>query len=108
MCGCGAKGTTGDPARPPPAAAARATRRDAQGDGRRSQRVECLHYFNVIWDEAEELQRLAEMSDPRITIDTAGMAPEATELANQLARAIGRLSPEDLSFIRNEVVKRTR
>jgi len=67
-----------------------------------------IHYFNVIWDEAEELQRLAEMSDPRITIDTAGMAPEATELANQLARAIGRLSPEDLSFIRNEVVKRAR
>lgn len=67
-----------------------------------------ITFFNVIWDEAEELQRLAEMSDPRITIDTAGMAPEATELANQLARAIGRLSPEDLSFIRNEVVKRAR
>ena len=67
-----------------------------------------IAYFNIIWDEAEELQRLAEMSDPRITIDTAGMAPEATELANQLARAIGRLSPEDLSFIRNEVVKRAR
>lgn len=67
-----------------------------------------IAYFNVIWDEAEELQRLAEMSDPRVTIDTAGMAPEATELANHLARNIGRLAPEDLMFIRNEVVKRSR
>ena len=25
-----------------------------------------IHYFNVIWDEAEELQRLAELSDPRV------------------------------------------
>ena len=67
-----------------------------------------IHYFNVIWDEAEELQRLAEMSDPKITIDTAGMAPEATELANRLARDIGRLGPDDLVFISNEVVKRAR
>lgn len=67
-----------------------------------------IAYFNVIWDEAEELQRLAEMSDPKITIDTAGMVPEATELANHLARNIGRLAPEDLMFIRNEVVKRSR
>ncbi len=34
-----------------------------------------IHYFNVIWDEAEELQRLAELSDPRVTIDTAGLDP---------------------------------
>jgi len=29
-----------------------------------------IHYFNVIWDEAEELQRLAELSDPKVTIET--------------------------------------
>ncbi len=51
-----------------------------------------IAYFNVIWDEAEELQRLAERSDPRIVIDTAGLAPEATELANLLAVKIGGLS----------------
>jgi transcriptional regulator with XRE-family HTH domain len=65
-----------------------------------------IHYFNVIWDDAEELQRLAEMSDPRITIDTAGMRPEATELANRLARDIGRLAPEDLVFLRTEMMRR--
>ena len=57
-----------------------------------------IAYFNVIWDEAEDLQRLAEMSDPKVTIDTAGMAPEATELANRLARDIGKLEPEDLKL----------
>jgi transcriptional regulator with XRE-family HTH domain len=58
-----------------------------------------IAHFNVIWDEAEELQRLAEMSDPRITIDTAGLDPAATELANLLAakiRGLGRRSLEEL------------
>jgi transcriptional regulator with XRE-family HTH domain len=51
-----------------------------------------IAYFNVIWDEAEELQRLAALSHPRVTVDTAGLPPEATELANLLARDIARLS----------------
>ena len=65
-----------------------------------------IHYFNVIWDEAEELQRLAELSDPRVVIDTAGLSPEATEFANRLARDIARLKPEDLVFLRNEMMRR--
>lgn len=67
-----------------------------------------IAYFNVIWDDAEELQRLAEMSDPRVTIDTAGMPAEATELANRLARDIGRLAPEDLRYLSTELIRRTR
>ena len=54
-------------------------------------------YFNVIWDEAEELQALAALSDPRVVIDTAGLSPEATELANRLARAIGKLSEQEIA-----------
>ena len=65
-----------------------------------------IAYFNVIWDEAEDLQRLAEMSDPKVTIDTAGMAPEATEFANRLARDIGKLAREDLSFLSAELTRR--
>lgn len=65
-----------------------------------------ITYFNVIWDEAEELQRLAELSDPRVTIDTGGLAPEATEFANRLAAEIRRLEPEDLVFLRNEMMRR--
>ncbi len=65
-----------------------------------------ITYFNVIWDEAEELQRLAEISDPKITIDTAGLSPEATELTNRLANVIDKLAPEDLVSLKNEVVRR--
>ncbi|BAF90601.1 MULTISPECIES: helix-turn-helix domain-containing protein [Azorhizobium] len=53
-----------------------------------------IAYFNVIWDEAEDLQRLAEVSHPRVTVDTAGLSPEATELANLLAVEIAHLPPE--------------
>ena len=67
-----------------------------------------IHYFQVIWDEAEELQRLAELSDPRVTIDTGGLDPEATELANRLARDIHRLAPEDLTVLKSELIKRVR
>ena len=55
-----------------------------------------ISFFNVIWDDAEELQRLAEISDPRVVVDTAGMNPKATELANRLAQDIKKLDPEAL------------
>jgi transcriptional regulator with XRE-family HTH domain len=67
-----------------------------------------IAYFNVIWDEAEEIQRLAEVSDPKIAIDTAGMAPEATALANRLADEIGRLGVDDLKFLSDEIYRRAR
>lgn len=51
-------------------------------------------YLDCIWDEAEELKRLAELSHPRITIDTAGLAPDRTELANRLAQSISTLPDE--------------
>ena len=47
-----------------------------------------IGYFNVIWDDAEELQRLALNSDPRVVIDTAGLSASATALANLLAARI--------------------
>jgi transcriptional regulator with XRE-family HTH domain len=50
-----------------------------------------IGYFNIIWDEAEELQRLAETSHPRVRIDTSGLSPAATALANLLAENIDRL-----------------
>jgi transcriptional regulator with XRE-family HTH domain len=48
-------------------------------------------YFDIIWDEADELKRLAELSHPKVTIDTGGLSPEATELANRLAEQVGDL-----------------
>ncbi len=66
-----------------------------------------ISYFNIIWDEADELQRLAEISDPKITINTASLAPEATELSNRLAKEIENLSKEDLIFLQQEILKRS-
>jgi len=56
-----------------------------------------IAYFNIIWDEAEEVTRLARISHPRITIDTSGLHPLATELANRLADDIGKLEPQTLN-----------
>lgn len=65
-----------------------------------------IAYFNVIWDEAEALQRLAELSDPKVSIDTSGLPPEATEFANLLAHRIDALSPKDLLELKTELMKR--
>ncbi|GHA23327.1 transcriptional regulator [Devosia pacifica] len=65
-----------------------------------------IAYFNVIWDEAEELQRLAENSDPKATINTAGMPLEATALTNWLAHNIADLSAEDLKALREDAIRR--
>ncbi|MCK0197485.1 helix-turn-helix domain-containing protein [Ancylobacter sp. 6x-1] len=56
-----------------------------------------MAYFNVIWDEAESLRTLAELSDPRVVVDTAGLTPEATELANLLAQEIATLPQEAIA-----------
>jgi transcriptional regulator with XRE-family HTH domain len=55
-----------------------------------------ITYFNIIWDEAEELVRLAQISDPRVVIETGGLSPEATELANHLARQISDLGLNEI------------
>ncbi len=48
-------------------------------------------YFNIIWDDAEALADLAKRSHPRVVIDTAGLSPRATLLANELAQRISKL-----------------
>jgi transcriptional regulator with XRE-family HTH domain len=56
-------------------------------------------YFGLIWDDADDMVRLARLSHPRIVVDTAGLSPEATELANRLSRQIRQLSPETIRAI---------
>lgn len=55
-----------------------------------------IGFFNVIWDDAEELQRLAELSDPRVVVDTSGLSPDATRLANLIAGRIGGLDEDTI------------
>lgn len=60
-------------------------------------------YFDLMWDEAEEIKRLAELSHPRVTVDTSGLNPQATELANLLAENIAEMDIETLDWIIAEV-----
>lgn len=60
-------------------------------------------YFELMWDEAEELGRLAELSHPRVVVDTAGLSPKATQLANMLAERIDSMDEETLEWILAEI-----
>jgi len=55
-----------------------------------------IAHFNVIWDEAENLERLAALSHPRVTIDTSRLSPNACEMANRLSVNIGKMSQADI------------
>ena len=63
--------------------------------------MQILGYFNVIWDEAEELKALAAMSHPKVTLDTSGLSPNATLLANKLGEQIAELPEEKIDAILN-------
>jgi transcriptional regulator with XRE-family HTH domain len=54
-------------------------------------------FFGLIWDDAEELARLARLSHPRVTVNTAGLSPEQTELANRVAQTIHHLPPQTVA-----------
>ncbi|WP_337267747.1 helix-turn-helix domain-containing protein [Oryzifoliimicrobium ureilyticus] len=56
-------------------------------------------YFNIIWDEADELFAVARCSDPRVVIDTSGLPPEYTALANKLAAKIRDLDTTRIAEI---------
>jgi transcriptional regulator with XRE-family HTH domain len=55
--------------------------------------------LGLIWDQAEELAQLARLSHPRVVLDTAGLTPEQTALANRLAAGIRRLPPETIAAL---------
>lgn len=55
--------------------------------------------FGLIWDEAEALARLARLSHPRVVVDTAGLSPAQTALANRLAQDIRRLPAETVAAL---------
>ena len=61
--------------------------------------VQICEYFNLIWDDYEEMHRLAALSHPKVTVDTSGLTPTHTELANTLAERIRDLSDQDAAAI---------
>ena len=56
-------------------------------------------FFGLIWDDAEELARLARLSNPRVRVRTGGLTPEQTALANRLAQTLHRLPPETVAAL---------
>ena len=64
-----------------------------------------ITYFNIIWDDAEDLALLAKLSHPRVTLDTSGLSPQATKLANLLSERIREMPPEDIAQMLEMVEK---
>ena len=62
-------------------------------------------YFNLAWDEVDELKALAELSDPKPSVDTRGLSPLATEVANRLKRRIRSLEEPTLRAILKQLTK---
>ena len=56
-------------------------------------------WLGLIWDDAEELKRLAALSHPKPSINARGSSAEAVYLANLLAKNINRLSPDDCRLL---------
>ncbi len=55
--------------------------------------------LGLLWEEADELHRLARLSHPRVVVNTAGLSPDRTALANRLARTIRTLPPETVAAL---------
>ena len=55
-----------------------------------------LQYFNIIWDEADELVRLADLSNPKVKIEAGPKGPRACLFANRLAREFAGLEEADI------------
>jgi len=58
--------------------------------------MEICGHLDLIWDEAEDLKRLATQSKPKVTLDTGGLSPKATELANLMKRHMTDLRDSEL------------
>ena len=56
-------------------------------------------WLGLIWDDAEELKRLAALSHPKPTINARGQSAEYIYMVNFLAQNIDRLSVADCRAI---------
>ena len=53
-------------------------------------------WLGLIWDDAERLQGIAELSDPKVAIDTRDLSAEATRLACLLSQRLPELGEADI------------
>ena len=59
--------------------------------------------MSLMWEEADDLKGLARLSHPRIVVDTAGLSPRATELANLLAQNIRDMDEDTIDWVLAEI-----
>lgn len=64
-----------------------------------------IQHLGIIWDEAEELIKLSRISHPKVTIDTSGLSPLATQLANELSVKISKLDDAVLQLMLKQLAK---
>jgi transcriptional regulator with XRE-family HTH domain len=62
-------------------------------------------YFNVIWDDADELFGIAALSDPKVVLNTSGLPAAHTAFANRLAGRIRTLSSETIRILEDVLEK---
>ena len=67
--------------------------------------LEICGYFGLIWDEAEALKRLADLSVPKVTLDCAGLSPQATGFANRLAECLRDLDDDAVASLDDLLVR---
>ena len=63
-------------------------------------------WLGLIWDDAEELKKLASLSHPKPTINARGQSAEAIYMVNFLAQNLDRLSVVDCSVITDVISTR--
>lgn len=67
--------------------------------------MEICGYFGLIWDEAEALKRLADLSHPKVTLDTGGLTPQATAFANRLGECLRELDDDAIAALDDLLVR---
>ncbi len=62
-------------------------------------------YFRLSVAEVDDLEQLANLSHPRVTVDTSRLSPNATLLANELARRIRMLDNRTIESLLRQVTR---
>ena len=63
-------------------------------------------WLGLIWDDAEELKKLAALSHPKPTINARGHSAEAIYMVNFLAQNLERLSVADCCAVTDAIATR--
>ena len=63
-------------------------------------------WLGLIWDDAEELKKLATLSHPKPTINARGHSAEAIYMVNFLAQNLDRLSVADCCAVTDVIATR--